>query len=235
MMIEKGARRAAFKMYGKTIRDESKRAILLAGSLLFQLACASNLLACAEEVSSSDSSVTGQSRMLHSQWFGNTLSLSTASQTSEPMALVLSQASRSATVTTPKSLVMQEFPRENGDTGTGQVVVVAEPDVLKLTKEYFSSEKDPRVAYEQACSQQDAHFNEPAYYYRKATILMQMGSYSKAEQILKGSVIDVPNNSDFHLARAYCYFKLGNKTAALDELGMARFHNPRLPQDIEFD
>jgi tetratricopeptide (TPR) repeat protein len=109
------------------------------------------------------------------------------------------------------------------------------PKVLKLTSAYFCNEKNPKAAYQEACSQQDAHFNEPAYYYRKATILIQMGNYSKAEQQLKDLLVDIPNNSDYHIARAYCYYKMGKKTAAQDEIGMARFHNPRLPESIEFD
>jgi hypothetical protein len=44
----------------------------------------------------------------------------------------------------------------------------------------------------EACSQQAAHFNEPAYYYRKAVILIQIEFY-KAEQELK-FVTDVPKH-----------------------------------------
>jgi tetratricopeptide (TPR) repeat protein len=110
-----------------------------------------------------------------------------------------------------------------------------QPKVLKLTSAYFCNEKNPKAAYQEACSQQDAHFNEPAYYYRKATILIQMGNYAKAEQQLKDLLVDIPNNSDYHIARAYCYYKMGKKTAAQDEIGMARFHNPRLPESIQFD
>jgi tetratricopeptide (TPR) repeat protein len=131
---------------------------------------------------------------------------------------------------------MHEFPQD-GKPVANVVDKPADdqpPKVLKLTAAYFSNEKNPRAAYQEACSQQDAHFNEPAYYYRKATILIQMGNYSKAEQELKGLLVDIPNNSDYHIARAYCYYKMGKKTAALDEIGIARFHNPRLPESIEF-
>jgi tetratricopeptide (TPR) repeat protein len=133
---------------------------------------------------------------------------------------------------------MHEFPLEQKAPVANvvdQPKVDQPPKVLKLTSTYFCNEKNPKAAYQEACSQQDAHFNEPAYYYRKATILIQMGNYSKAEQELKGLLVDVPNNSDYHIARAYCYYKMGKKTAAQDEIGIARFHNPRLPESIEFD
>lgn len=105
---------------------------------------------------------------------------------------------------------------------------------LTLTTAFFCDEANPKAAYQEACSQQAAHFNEPAYYYRKATLLIQLKNYSKAEQELKGLLVDIPNNSDYHLARAFCYYKMGNKTGARDEIGIARFHNPRLPEDIKF-
>jgi len=107
------------------------------------------------------------------------------------------------------------------------------PQTLVLTTSYFSTERNPKHAFQEACEQQGAHFNEPSFYYRKACILIQMKSYSRAEQELKNLIADIPNNSDYHLARAYCYYKMNNKTAALDEINTARFHNPRLPQDIQ--
>jgi predicted Zn-dependent protease len=104
---------------------------------------------------------------------------------------------------------------------------------LVLTTSYFASEKNPKHAFQEACEQQGAHFNEPAFYYRKACILIQLKSYSRAEQELKNLIADIPNNSDYHLARAFCYYKMKNKTAADDEINTARFHNPRLPENIE--
>lgn len=106
--------------------------------------------------------------------------------------------------------------------------------VLKLTTTFFSNEINPKTAYTEACRQQAAHFNEPEYYYRKARILMQLGNFSKADQELKGLLVDAPNNSMYHLARAYCYHRLGNKFGAEDELSMAKFHDPSLPRDIQF-
>lgn len=111
---------------------------------------------------------------------------------------------------------------------------VGDSKVLTLTQAYFCNESDPRRAYQEACAQQAAHFNEPEYYFRKAKILIQLGNFSKADQELKGLLVDNPNNSAYHLARAYCYHRLGNRIAAEDHLNMAKFHDLTLPKQIVF-
>ncbi len=128
--------------------------------------------------------------------------------------------------------VKLQVPMKQVDGASGKTEDVP-PNTLVLTSNYFGTDKNPKHAYQEACEQQDAHFNEPAFYYRKACLLIQLKSYSRAEQELKNLIADVPNNSDYHLARAYCYYKLKNKTASQDEINLARFHNPRLPQNIE--
>jgi hypothetical protein len=110
----------------------------------------------------------------------------------------------------------------------------AKPGTLILTQSYFGNDANPNKAYSEACSQKDAHFNDPSYYFRVAKILIEMKNYSKAEQELKGLIVDDPNNSDYYLARAYCYHKMKKETAASDELSRAKFKNPTLPDKILF-
>lgn len=175
-----------------------------------------------------------QTPVLVNKWAGNDLIIAVKPQAPQqvPQTVVLDlEPDSSATPPSPiRDSQMSEAPKSNVTTE----VVDQAPQSLTITSTYFSNEKDPRIAYQEACAQQAAHFNEPAYYFRKAAILIQMGNYSKAEQELKGLLVDIPNNSDYHLARAYCYYRMGNKFAAEDELNMAKFHNPSLPKDIKF-
>jgi tetratricopeptide (TPR) repeat protein len=181
---------------------------------------ASDLRTIKENVQTSAATLETQS-MMKTKWFGNdvNIALPTAS-----------------TAIPPASIPMQQFPREEASLSQAprrpHADQIAGP--LVLTTRYFSDEINPRAALQEACAEQAAHFNEPAYYYRKAALLIQLGSYSRANQELKGLLVDIPNNSDYHIAKAYCLYKLGQKTAALDEVGMARFHNPRLPEIVEF-
>jgi tetratricopeptide (TPR) repeat protein len=122
----------------------------------------------------------------------------------------------------------------SGDKVSGSGDAAAVPQVLRLTVDYFSKEQNPRKAYEEACTAQAAHFNEPDYYYRKACILIQLGNFSKAEQEFKGLLVDAPNTASYHLGRGYCFHRLGNNTAAMDEINMGLFHNPQLPRKVEF-
>jgi tetratricopeptide (TPR) repeat protein len=135
---------------------------------------------------------------------------------------------------------MKDFPTEVPVKSNASVVGASsgttenKDDNLVLNSKYFSNEPDLKGAWREVCEQKAIHFGEPAYYYRKAAVLIQMGEYQKALTELQNLIADVPNNSDYHLAQAYCYFKLGMKTAARDAVGTARFHNPRLPVNVSF-
>ncbi len=182
-----------------------------------------------------------QTPVLHSKWSGNDLIISVLPRAPQslPESVVLDLEPDSAHNNTQNP--MQSYPVAQPQTQTQvptKLAVVSQPEApksIKLSQSYFCNEKNPRLAYMEACSQQAAHFNEPAYYYRKAVILIQMGNFSKAEQELKYLLTDVPNNSDYHLARAYCYHRMGQKLSAKDEVDMALFHNPSLPKIVEFD
>ncbi|HEY9776609.1 MAG TPA: tetratricopeptide repeat protein [Planktothrix sp.] len=110
----------------------------------------------------------------------------------------------------------------------------ATPGKLVITAGSFGHDTNLNKAYTEACQQQDAHFNEPFFYFRKAKLQIEMKNYSKAEQELKYLIVDDPMNSDYYIARAYCYHKMKKETAALDDLNSAKSRNPTLPQDIEF-
>ena len=180
----------------------------------------------------------------HSKWFGNDMNVSSPAATRTGLSGGAPSSGNQASFAPAGGLSpqgqmipMQQFPIEDAATSQGKgsdPASATSSDSLVLTVKYFSDEPNLKAAYREACEQKAAHFNEPAYYYRKAAILMQMGDYQKAGQELKGLLADIPNNSDYHLAQAYCFFKLGQKTAAMDELGMAKFHNPRLPANISF-
>jgi hypothetical protein len=170
-----------------------------------------------------------QTPVLHSKWTGNELIISVLPKQPQvvPQTVVLDLEPDSARPAEEKTTGAVDLDR-------GRSPETKPQSVLVLTSGYFCNEKNPRAAYSEACAQQAAHFNEPAYYFRKVKVLIQLGNFSKADQELKGLLVDNPNNSDYHLARAYCYHRLGNKMAALDHLTMAQFHNPTLPKEIQF-
>ena len=173
-----------------------------------------------------------QTPVLNSKWSGNELAIAVPPRQPQviPPTVVLDLE--------PDSSQEKDKPAaesiKSGEGAAPPPVADASPTVLKLTVGYFANEKNPRKAYEQACAQQAAHFNEPEYYYRKACILIQLGNFSKAEQEFKGLLVDAPNNSNYHLGRGYCFHRLGNDTAAADEIKMGLFHNPQLPRQVEF-
>ncbi|MBK9279994.1 MAG: caspase family protein [Candidatus Obscuribacter sp.] len=176
-----------------------------------------------------------QTPALHSKWTGNDLVISALPSSPRiiPETVVLDlEPDSSALVGRPPVFVAK--PKKGGTPLSKPSADDAQKSALVITKDYFGKEEDPRKAYQEACAQQAAHFNEPEYYYRKARVLIQLGNYSKADQELKGLLVDNPNSSAYHLAKAYCNHKLGNKFAAQDEIGMAKFHDPSLPREIVF-
>jgi uncharacterized caspase-like protein len=169
-----------------------------------------------------------QTPVINSKWSGNQLAIAVP-----PKAPQTSQSPNhdQEPVPAPGSGQSQDA---TGDKVSGSGDAAAVPQVLRLTVDYFSKEQNPRKAYEEACTAQAAHFNEPDYYYRKACILIQLGNFSKAEQEFKGLLVDAPNTASYHLGRGYCFHRLGNNTAAMDEINMGLFHNPQLPRKVEF-
>ena len=166
-----------------------------------------------------------QTATMHSKWVGNDLNL--AVKADKPQALPVSVASELEPDSSSAKVAMA-IESKAAEVPAGQA------KKLILNVDYFSQEANPKTAYTEACAQQAAHFNEPAYYFRKAKILIQLGNYSKAEQELKGLLVDEPNNWSYHLARGFCYYKLGKKIAAQNQLNLAKFHNPSLPVEIGF-
>ncbi len=95
--------------------------------------------------------------------------------------------------------------------------------VMKINAAYFSNVEDPAAAYTAACQAQAAHFNDTDYYFRKAKILIQLGKWGKAMQELKGCIVDNPQVPQYYLARAYCFFKLGQKAQSEADLRQYKF------------
>ncbi|MDR3612361.1 MAG: tetratricopeptide repeat protein [Candidatus Obscuribacterales bacterium] len=175
----------------------------------------------------------GSGEAQNSSFFGKDVTLSSP-HLAKPM-----HSSNSEAPGLGATVPMKNFPTEvpvknNAVAADSNNVTENKDDSLILSSKYFCNEPDLKAAWREVCEQKAAHFSEPAYYYRKAAVLIQMGEYQKAATELKNLIADVPNNSDYHLAQAYCYFKLGMKTAARDEVGTARFHNPRLPANVSF-
>jgi tetratricopeptide (TPR) repeat protein len=176
----------------------------------------------------------GSGEAQNSNFFGKDVTLS-APHLPKPVHSSNSEAPGLG-ATVPMKDFPTEVPVKNDASSVGSSVVMIESkdDSLVLNSKYFCNEPDIKAAWREVCEQKAIHFSEPPYYYRKAAVLIQMGEYQKAATELKNLIADVPNNSDYHLAQAYCYFKLGMKTAARDEVGTARFHNPRLPANVSF-
>lgn len=108
------------------------------------------------------------------------------------------------------------------------------PNLLTLTRAYFSDVPNPQKAFTAAAAAQASHFNEPEYYWRKIKILIQLGKWSKAMLELNGLITDNPNEFDYYLARAYCFHMMKEDGLADGDIRFARFKNPRLPANIEF-
>lgn len=125
--------------------------------------------------------------------------------------------------TTVASLVPMATPVDNNPKGP-----------FIITVSYFSNEKDPKAAYQSMCQASAVNFNNTEFYYRKAKILIQLGNWAKAMQELKGVIVDDPNPSDYYLARALCFHKMGMEALAQADIRTAQFKNPTLPKDIQF-
>jgi hypothetical protein len=179
-----------------------------------------------------------QTPVLHSKWNGNDMII--AVKPSEPETIpptVMSDLEPDSTSLAP---VVQAPDQDQ----VAKVAIISGPDTatsvltakgpLKLTRSYFSNEVDPRAAYQSMCQATDVNFNNPDFYYRKAKILIQMGNWAKAMQELKGVIVDDPNKSDYYLARALCFHKLGMEALAQADIRTAKFKNPTLPEAIEF-
>lgn len=181
-----------------------------------------------------------QTPVINSKWSGNQLAIAVPPKAPQtiPQTVVLDlepDSSQSPNHDQDSAASSDQSQDTSGDkvSGSGDATP-AVPQVLRLTVDYFSKEQNPRKAYEEACTAQATHFNEPDYYYRKACILIQLGNFSKAEQEFKGLLVDAPNTASYHLGRGYCFHRLGNNTAAMDEINMGLFHNPQLPRKVEF-
>lgn len=182
-----------------------------------------------------------QTPALHSKWSGNDLIIAVKPNDPETIPpTVLSDLEADSSGATPVIQIQTQTPDQDrvatvatvSGLNTGSVLRGKVP--LKLTRSYFSNEADPRAAYQSMCQAQDVNFNNPDFYYRKAKILIQMGNWGKAMQELKGVIVDDPNNSDYYLARALCFHKLGMEALAQADLRSAQFKNPTLPETIEF-
>jgi len=176
-----------------------------------------------------------QTPILHSKWNGNDLIVAIAPSGPEAVP---------PTVSCDLEPDSSGFVFENENTSVSaneKTALLTSPAseapvkvALKLSRSYFSNERDPRAAYQSMCQATDVNFNNPDFYYRKAKILIQMGNWAKAMQELKGVIVDDPNKSDYYLARAYCFHKLGMTALAEADLRTAKFKNPTLPETIEF-
>lgn len=181
-----------------------------------------------------------QTPVLRSKWQGNDLIIGIKPTAPEPIPqTVRDSLEPDSTAVTSSSAAPVQPNVAASDSGKQTLLSKSEPTLedlqggsLVVTANYFSHVDNPRKAYMEACSEQDAHFNQPEAYYLKAKLLIQLGSFSKAEQELKGLLVDEPNDWRFHLARAYCYHKMKQETAAKNELQQAIDHNPTLPRNI---
>jgi len=76
------------------------------------------------------------------------------------------------------------------------------------------------------------HPSDADLYFERAKAMIQMDKISAAINDLADAIRNQPNRSEYYLARAWCYKRLGNTYLAEDDIKQARFVNPALPKDI---
>jgi len=103
---------------------------------------------------------------------------------------------------------------------------------LKVTKERFSPSGKPSEIVRQLDIALRVHPSDADLYFERAKAMIQMDKISAAINDLADAIRNQPNRSEYYLARAWCYKRLGNTYLAEDDIKQARFVNPALPKDI---
>jgi hypothetical protein len=105
--------------------------------------------------------------------------------------------------------------------------------VLHVTKESFPSEGKPQQLIKELTYAIKVHPLDPDLQFQRAKALIQIDKYDNALADLSDAIMNQPNKSDYYIARAWVYMKLGNSVLAADDIKQARFVDPGLPAKID--
>jgi tetratricopeptide (TPR) repeat protein len=105
--------------------------------------------------------------------------------------------------------------------------------VLKVSKGFFATEGKPGEIIKELDQAIRVHPSDPDLMYERAKAYIQIDKFSNALNDLSDAIIGQPNKSEYYIARAWCYKKLGNSYLAADDLKQARVVDPSLPPQID--
>ena len=105
--------------------------------------------------------------------------------------------------------------------------------VLHVSKESFPSDGSPQRLIKELTYAIKVHPLDPDLQYQRAKASIQLDKYENALEDLSDAIMNQPNKSDYYIARAWVYMKLGNSVLAADDIKQARFVDPGLPAKID--
>ncbi len=105
--------------------------------------------------------------------------------------------------------------------------------VLHVSKDSFPSDGKPQQLIKELTLAIKVHPLDPDLQYQRAKALIQLDKYENALADLSDAIMNQPNKSDYYIARAWVYMKLGNSVLAADDIKQARFVDPGLPAKID--
>jgi hypothetical protein len=115
----------------------------------------------------------------------------------------------------------------------GAEVPSVQPISLKVSKDRFNTSGKPSEMLHELDVALRVHPTDADLYFERAKALIQMDKIVHAISDLADAIRNAPNKSEYYLARAWCYKRLGNTYLAEDDIKQARFVNPALPKDID--
>lgn len=105
---------------------------------------------------------------------------------------------------------------------------------LHVTQNTFRSDGNAQQRMQELSAAIEDNQADPELFYERAKALIQMNKINRALDDLTEAITLAPNNSDYYLARGWCYWKTGNSVLSLMDRKQARFVNPKLPAKIDF-
>jgi tetratricopeptide (TPR) repeat protein len=107
--------------------------------------------------------------------------------------------------------------------------------VLHISKERFAISGNADAYIHQVTSAMRVNPQEFSLVFERAKAEIQQAKWDRALSDLCDAISSVPNESEYYLARALVYTRMGNSILARADLKQAHFHNSRLPKNIDFE
>ena len=107
--------------------------------------------------------------------------------------------------------------------------------VLHISKERFAIDEKPESYIRQVTEAMRTNPQEFTLAFERAKAEIQLSKWDRALSDLCDAISSIPSNAEFYLARAFVYTRMGNSVLAREDLRQARFHNTKLPKNIDFE